>query len=46
MSRQEFDAAFIKYCTDGGHSWDPWDLAYAYSDYLTNPDKYSYLTQE
>lgn len=43
MNELEFKCAYIDYCNDGGHSFDPWDIAVAWNDYQENPDKFNYL---
>jgi hypothetical protein len=43
MTKTEFKMAYINYCNDGGHSYDPWDLAAAWDGYQANPAEFDYL---
>ena len=41
----DFELAYRKYMEDGGHSYDSWDISYAYQDYCANPKNYSWLSE-
>lgn len=43
FNKQEFELAFRKYMEEGGHSYDPSDIEYHWSDYCKDPSKFDYL---
>jgi hypothetical protein len=43
INKDQFELAFRHYCEDGGHSYDPWDIAVRWDDYQINPEKFRYL---
>lgn len=43
MTKTKFATAFANYCFDGGHGFDPWDIAAAWDSYQKNPEKFDYL---
>ena len=42
---EDFKQAYQRYMEDGGHSYDSWDIAWAYGDYCANPKNYSWLQE-
>jgi hypothetical protein len=45
MNKDAFELAFRRYMEDGGHSYDQWDIAYAWREYQVNSDKYAWLNE-
>ncbi|OWT55253.1 hypothetical protein [Candidimonas nitroreducens] len=43
LTKAEFEAALRAYFEDGGHSYDRWDLAWAWGAYQQNPANYDYI---
>jgi hypothetical protein len=43
MNKDEFELAFRRHMEEGGHSYDPWDIAWSWCDYQKNPAKYKWL---
>lgn len=43
VSKAKFNAAYREYMENGGHSYDEWDRAAAWSDYQIDPTKYEWL---
>jgi hypothetical protein len=42
-SKDAFELAFRRYMEEGGHSYDPWDIAANWGLYQENPGKFSWL---
>lgn len=43
LSKAEFTTAIRLFFEDGGHSYDPWDLAWLWRDYQEYPGNYEYI---
>ncbi len=43
FTKNEFELAYRRYMEEGGHSYDPWDLATAWSHYCKEPKEYDWL---
>lgn len=43
MNKDQFELAFRRYMENGGHSYDPWDIAASWARYQTHPEEFDYL---
>lgn len=43
MTKLEFKLAYINYCNEGGHSYDPYDIAVRWDAYQEDPKEFDYL---
>jgi len=45
-NKDMFDLTYRRYMEEGGHSYDPWDIAYAWNVYQDDPSLYAFLFSE
>lgn len=40
LNRDEFELKYRRLMDEGGHSYDPWDIACSWNKYQNNPDEH------
>lgn len=47
LTKEEFASVFVKYMLHNGHSYDEWDIRYAYTEYSSGlEEEYDFLVED